>query len=154
MANKPEENSVYQQVCQITRKIIDAMISNDALGLISASDVARRAFDQARNEDNVPILIEWTSVEQFKQVARRELRGKFDHDSDDNETYQGDMFSGHLQRYYPVKEKGAEDPFYKLRELLTDADIDQNLAALKKQADARLAHYDALLAYKMHRGEK
>lgn len=145
-------DSVYEQVQQLVRQIIAEITDANATAMIHAGAVARAAYQSALSDDaNVPITVEWTSVEQFKQIARRELRGKYGHESEENEVYQGDMFSGHLQKYYPVKVGGDEDPFYKLRELLTDDEIDQNLLSLKKQADARLVHYDALLAYKVGR---
>lgn len=150
-----ESESIYGQVQQVVRGIIAGMVSNESAGIINASAVARVAYQQQLDAlSSVPLTVEWTSVEEFKQIARKELRGKFSHDSDENDVYQGDMFSGHLQVYYPVREVGEPDPYYKLRELLTDAEIDQNLRSLKKQADARLVHYDALLAYKLGRQSK
>lgn len=145
------ETSVHQQVQQIVRRVIDGIVSSGTTGLINAGAVGRMAYEAACSEGaEVPIVVEWTSVEEFKQIARRELRGKFEHDSDENDVYQNDMFAGHLQDYYPVRVVG-EEPFYKRRELLTDDEIDQNLRSLKKQADARLQHYDALAAYKLQR---
>ena len=146
------DEGIYQQVQQLVRSVIDGLKSSDATAMIHVGAVARAAYAIALDDGAmVPLPIEWTSVEQFKQVARKELRGKFSHESNSNEVYQGDMFSGHLQEFYPIKVAGEEDPYYKRRELLTDPEIDQNLSSLKKQADARLVHYDALLAYKIGR---
>jgi hypothetical protein len=146
------DNSIYQQVQQAVRCIIAEITSSETAAVINAAAVGRAAYTSfIESHHDVPLPVEWTSVEQFKQVARKELRGKFGHESDENDAYQGDLFNG-LQKYYPVR-NGEGEPFYKLRYLLTDAEIDQNLVSLKKQADARLVHHDTLLAYKLSRAE-
>lgn len=145
------DNGIYQQVQQAVRAVIADITASETAAVINAAAVGRAAYCSfIESHHDVPLPVEWTSVEQFKQVARKELRGKFGHESDENEVYQGDMFSGNLQKHYPVR-NGEGEPFYKLRHLLTAQEIDQNLASLKKQADARLVHYDALLAYKLGR---
>lgn len=96
--------------------------------------------------------IEYTSLEHFKQLARKVLSSKHDTESDENEVYQGELFTGLLQTRYPLPRKQGEEPAYKLLEMLTPEEIKWNLASLRKSAEARLQHADALEAYAMSRG--
>ena len=76
------------------------------------------------------------------------LARRYEHDSDENESYQGDMFSGELQDRYPTPRAAGEDPLYKPRAMLTREELDWNIAQLRKSADARLRHADALQAFR------
>lgn len=98
--------------------------------------------------------IAYTSLEHLKQIARRELRGRFDADGEANEAHQGDMFSEHLQDRYPIQHAAESEPQYKLRALLTDDEIDFNIAQLRRSATARQRHADALQAWRDSRGER
>ncbi|MQV80727.1 hypothetical protein [Sinorhizobium meliloti] len=92
--------------------------------------------------------IEYTSLEHFKQMARRVLAHRFGEEGDDNPAYedQGQLFSGHLQDRYPIPRKRNAEPQYKLRFLLTERERAWNVEQLRKSASARLAHADALEA--------
>jgi len=98
--------------------------------------------------------IEYTSLEHFKQIARRVLAGRFDIDSEENPVYeQGELFSGHLQERYPLPRSKGSEPQYKLRALLTDRERAWNVEMLRKAAMSRLAHADALEAEGRGEGE-
>lgn len=90
--------------------------------------------------------IEYGCYEHFKHMGRKFLAGRHNADGDENPAHQGELFSGHLQDRYPVPRKAGEEPVYKLREHLTAQERAWNVAALRKSAEARLLHADALEA--------
>lgn len=98
-------------------------------------------------------IIKYLSMEQLKQMCREFLRRRKDPDGEENEAHstQGDFgfgadFSGKLQDRYPLPRKAGEEPKYKLRQLLTPAERAWNVQQLRKSAQARLEHADALQA--------
>lgn len=99
--------------------------------------------------------IEYASLEHFKNMARKVLAHRFEDEGEANPSYaaQGELFSGHLQDRYPLPRKAGDDPVYKLREHLTDDEVRWNLRSLRRSADARLAHADALEAWHQSRPE-
>lgn len=88
----------------------------------------------------------YLSTEMLTGMARKLLAKRFSHNSDDNESYQGDLFSGTLQLRYPLPRKKGEEPAYKLRQHLTPDERARNVSYLRKSANARLEHADALEA--------
>lgn len=116
--------------------------------LIGPSSLAHRVFEQFATGDEEP-HISYACVEQMKQMARRFLARNCDPESDENEIY-GDQsafeFSGKLQDRYPLPRKSGEEPAYKVRSLLTAEERAWNVAQLRKSADARNEHADALEA--------
>lgn len=116
--------------------------------MIDPGALAHRTYEQFCTGDEEP-HIAYTSVEQFKQMARKFLARNCDADSDDNPAHgiQGELaFSGKLQDRYPLPRKPGEEPAYKLRHLLTFDERAWNVAQLRKSADARNEHADALEA--------
>lgn len=115
--------------------------------LISPSSLAYGVYQAFCTGDEEP-HIQYTSVEQLKQMARAFLRGQKDPDSDENIAHgdQGDFGFKGLQDRYPLPRKAGEEPAYKLRHLLTAEERAWNVAQLRKSADARNAHADALEA--------
>lgn len=97
--------------------------------------------------------IEYASLEHFKNMARKVLAHRFADDGEENPAYQGqgELFSGNLQDRYPLPRKRGDDPVYKLREQLTDDEVRWNLQSLRRSADARLSHADALEAWHQSR---
>jgi hypothetical protein len=78
---------------------------------------------------------------QFRQIARSVLRRTFD----PVETEQNDLFPETLQDRYPAAPKSADsEPQYVLLEHMTTADVRYNVARLRKEAEAKLKHADAL----------
>jgi transposase len=93
--------------------------------------------------------IQYMSLEQCKQMARKFLARHCDTDAEENEVHgiQGAFeFSGKLQDRYPLRRQAGEEPSYKLRHLLTAAERAWNVKQLRKSADARNEHADALEA--------
>lgn len=123
--------------------------------ILSPSAIAAAVL-RVYSADSLEPHVEYASLEHFKNMARKTLARRFDDEGDDNPVYadQGELFSGHLQDRYPVPRKAGTDPVYKLREALTDDEVRWNLRSLRKSADARLAHADALEAWHQSRPEQ
>lgn len=120
--------------------------------IIAPSALAYRVYETFCAGDEEP-RIQYTSLEHLKQMARAFLRRKKDADGEENETHGaqggfdfGTRFSGHLQDRYPLPHKDGDEPAYKLRALLSPFERAWNVAQLRKSADARNAHADALEA--------
>lgn len=101
----------------------------------------------------IPPQIAYTSLEHFKQMARKVLSGRYGAESDESEAHQGELFSGHLQRRYPTPHKRGDEPIYKLLEAMTADEIQWNEQTLEKSADARMIHARALRAYRLSKVE-
>lgn len=96
--------------------------------------------------------LQYASLEHLKALSRSALR-RYEHDDEESQSMQDDMFTGLLQDRYPIPREPGGEPVYKLREQLTDAEVDWNVTSLRKSAAARLEHADALAAWKKSRGE-
>jgi hypothetical protein len=115
--------------------------------LISPSALAHRVFETFSTGAEEP-HIQYTSLEHLKHMARGYLR-RNDADSDDNPTHgQPELpgFSGQLQDRYPLPRPKGEEPAYKLRHHLTAEERAWNVKQLRKSAQSRLEHADALEA--------
>jgi len=88
---------------------------------------------------------------QARQLARMHLRGRFEGDS--NEPADQHELFPELQKRYPAAVSTRDDgePEYVLLEEMADADYDFNIARLRKEANAKLRHADALEAHKYRR---
>jgi hypothetical protein len=82
---------------------------------------------------------------QLRQIARGQLRRRFEPEDDGGDEH--DLFPGLQQRYPTARSARAEDPEYVLLEHLTPTDIGYNVARLRSEARAKMAHADALEAY-------
>ena len=56
--------------------------------------------------------------------------------------FQDDMFSGVLQKRYPIPRAENEEPQYKIRQLLTDEESLYIVTILRKKANSLNAHAD------------
>lgn len=136
--------SLHEAIASEMTRFIDARADCAILSPAAIAAATLRAF----NEDALEPHIEYASLEHFKNMARKVLAHRFDDDGGDNPSYsgQGELFSGHLQDRYPLPRKRGEDAVYKLRHMLTSEERAWNVRLLRKSADARLAHADALEA--------
>lgn len=139
--------SLHETIVADLHGLIDDHAGAD---IISPASVAL-ALQQRYGLVGVHAAINYGSLQHFKQMARQALRGRFDSEGDLSEAYQGELFSGHLQVRYPVPHKQGDDPTYKLRESLTDAEVRWNVQALQRSADARMKHARALEAWRQSR---
>jgi hypothetical protein len=115
--------------------------------VLSPGALAIVVFDKF-NAGSIDPHIRWGCIEGYKGIARKLLGRRFGEDGSDSAAYaeQGELFSGHLQERYPVPRKKGEDPQYKLRSLLTPEERAWNVRQLRRSADARQLHADALEA--------
>jgi hypothetical protein len=135
--------SVNAQIVETIRNVITDNLHVD---ILSPTFIALQVLDHYGKPERAHIF--HLSFEQAKQMARSELRAKFEPDGELNETHQGDMFSGLLQERYPVPTPRGQDPQYKYLRLLTVEELDWNIASLEKSADARVQHARALRAHR------
>lgn len=86
---------------------------------------------------------------QARQIARSFCRERFEEDAT---ALRDDLFPESLQHRYPRKPTAhGEEPVYVLRELMTDEDVVFNVDRLRKEAEAKLRHADALEAWHRQR---
>lgn len=114
--------------------------------------LANGAFEQFTSGEE-DLHIQYTSLEHLKHMARVFLARRKDADGDKNAAHvaQGDLdlgeaYSGKLQDRYPLPRNQGEEPAYKLRSELTAEERAWNVMQLRKSANARLEHADALEA--------
>lgn len=139
--------NLHEALTSDIREVIDALAGID---IISPTHIAREV--QARySTGGLEPHIEWASLEQLKQMARRALGGRFDADGDENPSHQGELFSNRLQTRYPTPRKRGDEPVYKLLGALTSAEVQWNVDTLRSSANARLLHADALAAWDQSR---
>lgn len=136
--------SLHESINAAMQRYIDERAD---CAILSPSAIAAAAYDAFASADVEP-HIEYGCLEHFKGMARKVLAGRFTDEGEDNPAYagQGELFSGHLQDRYPLPRVAGTDPVYKLRALLTPDERAWNVRLLRKSADARLAHADALEA--------
>jgi hypothetical protein len=134
-----------ERINQEFQKKYDAMKHAD---IISPTMLARQVFELFASGDE-EVHIKYTSLSHLKQMAREFLRRRKDADGPLNDAHGahgefdfGEEFAGHLQDRYPTPNGEG----YKRRELLTPFERAWNVAKLRKSADARNAHADALEA--------
>lgn len=90
--------------------------------------------------------IKYAALEHFKHMSRKRLSKRYDYASQEAIEAQSDMFSGELQKRYPIPRQRGEEPQYKLRWMLTDSERTFNLNRMRKAANSLLAHADAFEA--------
>ena len=124
----------------------------DCAIIISPAALAHRVFEVFSSGDE-EAHIAYTSLEHLKHMARVFLARRKEADGDMNDTHgaQGELdlgvsFSGKLQDRYPLPRKAGEEAAYKLRQHLTQEERRWNVLQLRKSANARLEHADALEA--------
>lgn len=119
--------------------------------IVTPSALAHRALEAFCSGNEDP-HIQWASLEHFKQMSREFLRRTKDVEGEDNDAHaaQGEMFggrfSGALQDRYPLPRKQGDEPSYKLRLHLTPEERAWNVRMLRRSAEARMEHADALEA--------
>ena len=134
----------HQQIIEEIER--QCLFLKDAI-LISPSALAHRVYECFAAGEVEP-HIAYTSIEHLKHMTRVYLR-RNEADSEDNPAHgQPDLpgFSAQLQDRYPIPRKTTEEPVYKLRSYLTPDERAWNVAQLRKSAQARLEHADALEA--------
>lgn len=132
----------HEAIVSAIHEIVDAF---GGVATILPSTIAQRLSDKYQATAADP-HVQYASREHFKQMARQVLAGRYGHESDETEAHQGELFSGRLQSRYPTPRTKGSEPAYKLREALTPDERAWNVATLRRSANTRLAHADALEA--------
>jgi len=140
--------SLHNDITDAISREIENLGSAIVLSPTSVALAVQRSFSTESMEPHV----QYTSLEHIKHMARKALSGQFEESGEDNAAHQGDMFSGQLQDRYPVPRERGSDPIYKLREHLSSSEAQWNVDTLRKAANARLRHADALDAWNANRG--
>jgi len=135
--------SMHEEVLSQIHQKIESFGTAVAL---SATSVALAVQEHYMTQPAEPHL-QYASLEHFKQLSRRALAGRYELDGEENQVNQNDMFAGYLQDRYPLARKKGEDPVYKLRDSMTEAELSWNVLQLRKSAKALLSHADALEAW-------
>jgi hypothetical protein len=130
-------------LAEIIQRIIDSR--GDAVS-ISPTWVAAETMQELDPERVAPMLVHAGCNLHLRQLARARLRHRYEPD-DDKAGDQHDLFPGLQRRYPTARSVRADEPEYVLLEHLTSADIGFNVARLRAEAGAKLAHADALKAY-------
>lgn len=84
---------------------------------------------------------------QLRQIARQVCRTRFDPENESSSADQHELFPGLQWRYPTERSREEQEPEYVLLEHLTQADVDYNVKRLRLEAEAKLAHADALEAW-------
>jgi hypothetical protein len=134
------------RLSEIVARVIEACGGAANLD-VSPSWVATQAFIEIDPGFSVrkdrPLVYIAAHLE-LRQMARQQLAQKW---GSKREEPKDELFP-ELQERYPVKrEHPDEEPVYRRRELLSDADVRYNLKRLRSEADAKLRHADALEAW-------
>lgn len=135
--------SEHAEVMTALQRSLDVL---DSAVTVMPRALAFAAFREIAPDEEQARLVQYLTVEKLTDMARKLLGKRFSHDSDETDAYQGELFSGALQRRYPLPRQTSEEPAYKLREHLTPEERAWNVEQLRKSAQARLEHADALEA--------
>lgn len=138
-----------RKLAEIIARIID---SHGAAVKISPSWVAHAAMLELDPGRAAPLLVYAGCNLELRQIARGQLRGRFE--PDDTEGEEHDLFPDLQRRYPTARSASKEDPEYVLLEYLEPTDIGFNVARLRAEGRAKLKHADALEAYSRSRGSK
>lgn len=125
--------------------VVNSAILNSSNQIrVSPSWVANSAYKSLDPTELAPYRARLAATEHLKQLARQQLRGKFDPKEDETGLEQHDLFPD-LQRRYPIKHESQDgDPIYVNLEDLTDPDIQWNVQRLRREATTKQKHAAAL----------
>ena len=123
-------------------------LHNSGAVAIAAEDVAAAvysAFDPHRTSAAFELFIK----NDFRRRSEAVLRRIYDTEAQRLETGQQDALPDQLQSRYPCERSGRH-VFVQPHDL-SDDEIDQNVNRLREEGKAKIAHADALEAYKQDR---
>ncbi|MHC2399144.1 MULTISPECIES: hypothetical protein [Bradyrhizobium] len=134
----------------IVSRIIDTRRSQSR---ISPSWVANEAMIELDGGHIAPPLVYLGCHLELRQIARSVLRTRFDDraESDDGEPRQHELFPDLQWRYPTARSARSAEPEYVLLDDMSDEDAAYNVARLRREGRAKLAHADALEAWKRRR---
>jgi hypothetical protein len=109
---------------------------------ICPSDLAEAVFGIIDPRSLSPDLVRLAAVLELRQLSRAICRER--HATQEHNAEQGSLFDMQLQPRYPAERDG--DDAYVLRSYLTLDERMRNIERLRREANAKLAHADALQA--------
>lgn len=113
---------------------------------INPSWIATEALKEIDPSNRSVFLVRTGCHLQLRQIAREQCRKLFE-DKDDEDEPRFAAIEG-LQWRYPIrKSKEDHEPQYILREQMSAFDVNYNVARLRREGRARLAHADTLEAW-------
>jgi hypothetical protein len=117
---------------------------------ISPADLAEAVFKQIDPAKHSPVLVEIAAIPQLRQLARAICRKR--QEESERSSEQVNLFDLQLQVRYPATRtiNGEADDVYVLREHLTVEERIRNSARLRREAEAKMVHADALDAETDH----
>jgi hypothetical protein len=119
---------------------------------ISPADLATQVFDDIDPAKASPALVRVAAILELRQLARAICRTR-NHESERN-AEQGNLFDFQLQDRYPAPrvdvETGEVEDFYVRRLYLTIEERQRNIERLRREAEAKMVHADALQAETDH----
>jgi hypothetical protein len=138
--------TIHEDIVTAINRMVD-----EHPGAVSPLVVALR-LKKLYNARKLEAHIEYASLEHFKQMARRQLAGRFNPAALAEEggvfiTEQGDLFGVRMQARYPYPHKRGQDPTYQRVELLSYADLKWNVKQLRKASEGLRLHAIELEAY-------
>lgn len=134
------EHAEIMTTMQTQMEALDSAIS------IMPTALAHATYCEISPDQDEDRLVAYLTVQMLTAMARKLLGKRFSHDGDESDAYENDLFSGALQSRYPLPRQNGEEPTYKLREHLTPEERAWNVKQLRKSAQSRLEHADALEA--------
>jgi hypothetical protein len=131
------------QLAEIVARIIDIRRGQVR---INPSWIATEALREIDPADSSVKLVRLGCHLQLRQIARAQCRKLFE-DSEDEDEPRFNGFEGLQWRYPSARSKGEIEPEYVLRDHMTNNDVNYNVARLRREGRAKLAHADALEAW-------
>lgn len=113
---------------------------------VYVSQIGERVLLEIDPTEQAPSLVRWAAFLELKQLARAVCRLR--QEQSERESESGNLFDFQLQPRYPAERE--HDDAYVLREHLTIDERRKNVARLRAEASAKLAHADALEAETEH----
>lgn len=132
------------KLAETVARVID--LRHDAVS-ISPNWVATEAMLLLDPQHAAPALVYAGCHLQLRQVARQQLRGKYQPEDSAGEQHQ--LFPDLQTRYPTAHSAQAAEPEYVLLEHLPERDLDYNIARLEAEAIAKQKHADALRSYRL-----
>lgn len=126
---------------EVLSQIYDRRASESRISPAWLATEAMRELDPGQAS---PSLVYIAANLQLRQIARGMCRNRFE--ADEEQTDQHSLWPN-LQTRYPAVHSKDSEPEYVLLEDLTKADVEYNVQRLRAEAEAKLAHADALEAW-------
>jgi hypothetical protein len=131
------------QLAEIVARIIDIRRSQVKINPSWIATEALKEIDPANR--SIPLVRTGCHL-QLRQIAREQCRTLFE-DSEDDDEPRFAVIEGLQWRYPTRRSKEDHEPQYVLREHMSVADVVYNVARLRREGRAKLAHADTLEAW-------